>query len=187
MLDRQACERRVYRLAALLTGRRASAVRVIEQVLRAKPNLQSLDSEHMDRLTVLRSREQATATPDLPELDRNIATALADLTSQQREAWVFISVYQLDDRTAAKAMDCSFRAARQHHDLADAQLRTRLGRGVPDAAKRVREAMMQVDVPAFYRDRQRRRRRTKRILLTLAIVAGALIAVAVLLWVASAV
>lgn len=184
MLDREACERRVYRLAALLTGRRDSAVRVIEQVVGVRPDLQTLDSEHMDRLTVLRSREQATGTLDLSEFDGAIAKALAELPTQQREAWIFISVYQLDDRTAAKAMDCSFRAARQHHDSAVDELRKRLGEGLNDGAKRVREAMTKVDVPEFFRARQRRRQRTKRTLVALAIIAGVLIIIAGLAWAA---
>ena len=182
MLDREACERRVYRLAALLTGRQKSAVRVIEQVVGARPDLQSLDSEHLDRLTVLRSREQATGTFQLTGMDSSLAAALAELPSQQREAWVFISVYQLDDRTAAKAMDCSFSAARQHHDMAEATLRRRLGERLGEAAQHVRQAVVRVDVPEFFRAQQRRRQRTRRTLLALAIVAAALAAIAAISW-----
>ena len=57
MLNREACERRVYRLATLLTGNPVAATRVIESVVDAQPDLRRLDNTHMDRLTVLRSRE----------------------------------------------------------------------------------------------------------------------------------
>lgn len=183
MLDRESCERRVYRLAVLLTGRQKSAVAVIEQVVGARPDLQSLDSEHMDRLTVLRSREQAGGALKLPGLDAAVASAIAELPSQQREAWIFISLYQLDDRTAAKAMDCSFRAARQHHDLAVEKLREHLGARLEWAAKSVREAMMRLDVPEFYRARQRTRKKIRRTLLVLAIIAAILTTLVVVLWV----
>src|SRR4051794_40768972 len=57
MLDREGCERRVYRLATLLTGNPIAATQVIAQVVDAQPDLRQLDGAHMDRLTVLRSRE----------------------------------------------------------------------------------------------------------------------------------
>ena len=57
MLDRESCERRVYRLATLLTGNPNAAVKVIKSVVSAQLDLRKLDDSHMDRLTVLRSRE----------------------------------------------------------------------------------------------------------------------------------
>ena len=39
MLDRAACERRVYRLATLLTGNPVAATKVITQVVDAQPDL----------------------------------------------------------------------------------------------------------------------------------------------------
>ena len=66
MLDREACERRVYRLAALLTGNPVAATRVIRAVVGAQPDLRALDDAHMDRLTVLRSYVRYNAY-SLPE------------------------------------------------------------------------------------------------------------------------
>jgi hypothetical protein len=60
MADRESCERRVYRLATLLTGNPKLATGVITAVVDAQPDLRRLDSAHMDRLTVLRSREITT-------------------------------------------------------------------------------------------------------------------------------
>ena len=92
MLDRTACERRVYRLAVLLTGNPISATKVIGQVLDAQPDLRRLDSAHLDRLTVLRSREITPAMLVDESIPRDVAAWLAGLDTQQREAGVFIRV-----------------------------------------------------------------------------------------------
>ena len=62
-MERPSCERRVYRLATLLTGDPVAATRVIESVVSAQPDLRRLDNAHLDRLTILRSREINPATP----------------------------------------------------------------------------------------------------------------------------
>jgi len=182
MVDRQACERRVYRLALLLTGRPKSAATVTEQVVAAQPDLEKLDSTHLDRLTVLRSREQPAGRAELPGLSRDITEALAALPEQQREAVIFTRVYSMDGRTAAKAMDCSYRAVHQHTERAEATLRDTLDEQLDALAKQVRRAVMQVDVPEVYRQRQRRRRRVRRTLIVLAVAAGVLAALAGLSW-----
>lgn len=182
MVDRQACETRVYRLALLLTGLPRSAMTVTEQVVGAQPDLSRLDSAHMDRLTVLRSREQPAGVPNLPGLDQVAAQALADLPEQQREAVVFTRVYGLDDRSAARAMDCSFRAVQQHAQRAEAALLDSMGGQLDVLAGQVREAVMRLDVPEVYRRRLRRRRQLRRALIALLIVAGALALLAGLSW-----
>jgi len=182
MVDRQACERRVYRLALLLTGRRASAIAVTEQVIGAQADLSALDSAHLDRLAVLRSREQTAGRVELPGLEDAIAEAMAELPEQQREAVIFTRVYSMDERTAAKAMDCSYRAVQQHAQRAEATLRDTLDEQLDALAEQVRRAVMQVDVPEVYRQRQRRRRRVRRTLIVLAVAAGVLAALAGLSW-----
>ena len=47
MLDRVSCERRVYRLAVMLTGNPTAATRVISEVVNSQPDLSTLDSAHM--------------------------------------------------------------------------------------------------------------------------------------------
>ncbi|MHC4947432.1 MAG: sigma factor-like helix-turn-helix DNA-binding protein [Planctomycetota bacterium] len=169
MVNREACERRVYRLAALLTGDTGAAVGVIAEVIGAQPDLRRLDTAHLDRLAVLRSR----AVPAGPVADADMppawAGAIAGLPPQGREAWVFARVYGLSSRQAARAMDCSVTATGRHLEQADAAL---AGAGVPpgEAAAALRAWSMRLDVPAFYRAAQRRRRRVRWLWRTLAAV-----------------
>jgi hypothetical protein len=171
MLDRAACERRVYRLATLLTGNPIAAAKVIERVVDAQPDLQNLDSAHMDRLTVLRSREISPAVIANDHVPMEVAEALAGLTDQQREAWVFARVYGLAEREMAKAMDCSVTATQRHLEKAEETMAARLGKGAGGAATSLREYSMSLDVPEFYRARRRRRRRLR--LAAMLILAGA--------------
>jgi hypothetical protein len=158
MLKREACERRVYRLATLLTGDPVAATRVIEAVVDAQPDLRKLDNARMDRLTVLRSREITPATLVAEGVGPRVTTALSRLGFQHREAWVFTRVYQLTPREAARAMDCSVTAMNRHLQMADSAMRGALGDQVTDAAERLLRYTMSLDVPAFYRARKRRRR-----------------------------
>jgi len=164
MRDREACERRVYRLAALLTGNPVAATRVIEAVVGAQPDLRALDNAHMDRLTVLRSREIASARLVGDTLPAAVATSLAALPPQQREAWVLSRVYELLPRETARAMDCSVTATARHLEQADALMGRALGGQTDQAAQALLSYALSLDVPAFYRQRQRRRRRIRLIL-----------------------
>ena len=107
MLNRHACERRVYRFASLLTGNPHAAIGVIESVIDAQPDLRRPDSAHLDRLTVLRSREIRPGRIDDAALGPAVAAALSALSAQQREAWVLRHVYRSPFRETARAMDCS--------------------------------------------------------------------------------
>lgn len=151
----------MYRLATLLTGSPNAATRVIREVVDAKPDLDRLDSAHLDRLTVLRSREIRPARLADERVDPSAASALAALSPQQREAWVFTRVYRLPVRAAAKAMDCSARACAVHLDGAARAIE---GRDVDAdaAAKELLEYSMRLDVPRFYREAQATRRRWRR-------------------------
>ena len=181
MLSREACERRVYRLATLLTGNPVAATRVIEAVVDAQPDLRSLDGAHMDRLTVLRSREIDTAMLADERVRRGIAEVLASLTAQQREAWVFKRVYRLGERETARAMDCSVKATSRHLELADAAMIHSLGQEQRQAAQDLLSFSLALDVPAFFRARQRRRRRL-RLILRLAVAIVIIAALAALAW-----
>ncbi len=178
MLDREACERRVYRLATLLSGDPTAAAGVIESVVGAQPDLTRLDGAHMDRLTVLRSREVKPAMLVSPVVDTQITGALCELSAQQREAWVFRHVYRLEPREAARAMDCSVTATDRHLHSAEAAMRKQLGAKTTEAAELLLHYSMALDVPEFHRARQRRRRRIKLALRWIAIV-GVLAAIIV--------
>ena len=136
----------------------------------------------MDRLTVLRSREikPAVVVDDLVAVP--VAEALASLTAQQREAWVFARVYQLDMREMARAMDCSVTATQRHVEQADIQMRDRLGESAPKASEALRTYSMSIDVPRFYRIDRRRRARTRTALKWMAIGGIAIVLAALALW-----
>ena len=175
MLDRQSCERRVYRLATLLTGNPIAATRVIAQVVDAQPDLRQLDSAHMDRLTVLRSRDIAPATIADERMPIEIAKALASLTPQQREAWVFHHVYRVPDREAARAMDCSVTAMERHLELANQTVMKQLGESAPAAPAALLSYSMSLEVPRFYRRERLSRRHARAALIMLALMGLALL------------
>lgn len=182
MLDRLACERRVYRLAALLTGDPIAATKVIEQVVGSQPDLAQLDSAHMDRLTVLRSREIRTAAMAHDLVPISTAEAVSRLLPQQREAWVIGRVYETPLREMSRAMDCSTTAAERHLLQADVAIRAAIGVDPAIAAKQFLRASLTMDVPAFYRARQVRRRRVRAVLILLVIAGSAVVLAMVAIW-----
>ncbi|MHC5022634.1 MAG: sigma-70 family RNA polymerase sigma factor [Planctomycetota bacterium] len=164
MVDREACERRVYRLATLLTGNPLAATSVIAQVVGAQPDLSRLDSAHLDRLTILRSREIPAAALVSDLVPVSDAATLAGLPFQVREAWVLARVYRLSAREMARAMDCSLTATTRHLDQADAAM----GATGEGAAASILAFSQSLDVPGFYRAEQRRRRRVRQVILPVA-------------------
>jgi len=163
-LDRMSCERRVYRLAVLLTGDRVAAARVIEEVVGAQPDLRSLDGAHLDRLTILRSREVRSSALRDETLPAAIGDALATVAAQQREAWVLTRVYQLGPRELARAMDCSVTASARHLEQADRALVEALGARTDEAAVLLLKLSHALDVPEFYRARMASGRRRRIVL-----------------------
>lgn len=182
MLDRDACERRVYRLATLLTGDPRAAAGVIGRVLDAQPDLSRLDGAHMDRLTVLRSREippRALRSQSVPDA---VSEALAELRPQQREAWVFSRVYQMSGRELARAMDCSITAANLHLNAADESMHRSLGGEESAAAGTLLDYSMSLEVPAFYHAQRSRRKRLRKSVILAIIVLAILLVMAVVAW-----
>ena len=183
MLDRGACERRVYRLATLLTGNPNAATKVIKRVLSAQPDLAELDSAHMDRLTVLRSRELRPAALVSELVAPRLSQALARLPAQQREAWVFARVYATPEREMSRAMDCSVTATQRHLEQAEQALEAQLGPAASEAAPGLLRYSMTLDVPEFYRQQELRRRRIRLSLKLAALAAAAaLLGALILFW-----
>jgi hypothetical protein len=172
MAEREACERRVYRLATLLTGNPVAATTVIGEVVDAQPDLRRLDSAHLDRLTVLRSREIPAATLVDDRVPGSIAAALAALSPQQREAWIFARVYRIDPREMARAMDCSVTATAAHLERAVSEF-ARRGGDPGEAAETLLRYSLELDVPPFHRARMRRRRLQRRVVAAAVILAAA--------------
>jgi hypothetical protein len=182
MLDRASCERRVYRLAVMLTGNPIAATHVISAVVNSQPDLSQLDSAHMDRLTVLRSREIRPAALVHDEVEPRTAEAVSKLTPQQREAWVFGRVYRTPLREMSRAMDCSTTAAERHLLQADIVLRESTGHEPSIAAGQFLKCSLNLDVPEFYRAKQRLRRRIRRTLIWTAIALGTLLLAMLAVW-----
>ena len=172
MPTRAQCQRDVYRLALLLTGSRVSATKVIDAVRKAQPDLRRLDHARLQRLTILRSREQPSSRLEDDRLDPTLATFLAGLDGQAREAWLLIHAFDLEQRRAAKAMDCSITALqlhlkRAHEAMADAKLQSESARGL-------HRLVATAEVPAAYVEKQRRAFRIRRMMIILGIVGGVL-------------
>jgi len=178
--NRDACERRVYRLATLLTGDPVAATRVIEAVVGAQPDVRRIGSARLDRLTVLRSREIEPARITDPAVPPAAARGLADLAGQAREAWVLTHTYRLGLRETSRAMDCSTTATRRHLEQAEQALAAVLGDAVETARERLRAYSMSLSIPEFYRARRRRRRQARRLLAALVLAA----IIALVMWAA---
>jgi hypothetical protein len=151
-------------------------MRITGEVLDAQPDLRRLDSAHLDRLTVLRSREAGAGILAGRGVPAPGAAVLAGLRPQQREAWVFARVYGLGLRDAACAMDCSLTALQRHLDLADEAFARALGtRGAAESAELWRRYSLGLAVPEFFRLARRRRVRRRKLfaLLSIAILLGA--------------
>lgn len=176
VLDREACERRAYRLAVLLTGHRLAATRVIDAVTDAQPRPERLDGVRLDRLTVLHARELEPAMLVDAGLPPRAAAALADLPEQAREAWVLRRVFLEEERDAARAMDCSRSAHARHLEAADAALGA-------EAARAFREWIVRIAVPSHFHQHRRVRRIVRRhgrrlLLVAVVVLAGAALVVA---------
>lgn len=182
MLDRESCERRVYRLAVLLTGDSQAAVKVISQVLDSQPDLRSLDGAHMDRVTVLRCREIKTVAMHDPGVPAEVAEALSQLPPQQREAWVFGRVYRIEPREMARAMDCSTTALTMHLEQADAAMVRWLGHEAPRAGEQVLRYSLTVEVPRVYRHARIRDEKVRLVVLRAGIIAAVLAFIVGAVW-----
>ncbi len=176
MSSREECERHVYRLALLLTGSQKAATRVIRAVRKAQPDLRRLDRAHLERLTILRSREQRSAGMQVPGLDQNLAAFLGGLDRQPREAWILVHAFGLDQRPAAKAMDCSVTALQLHLDRAHEVMAT--AKLPADAPQQLAESVKHAQLPQFYLEQRRRSMRIRRTAVILGIVLAILGAIA---------
>lgn len=133
---RHALERRIWRLAFLLTGDPAGAAALVDRILKAQPRPESLDPAHLDRLVIQQAREmdRAKAAPaqvapgsGLEPAAQEALTAALSMPHQPLEAWVLARVDELDELRMSRAMDCSKTAARNHLGAGDEQMRAKLG------------------------------------------------------------
>jgi hypothetical protein len=171
---RDAYERRVWRLAYLLTGNAAGAALLADRIRRDQPNLEQLEPARLDRVVIQHARElhaltrrrhaPAAAQPALredPEFRSALNSVLA-LPEQPREAWVLARVDQVDELHMSRAMDCSRTAARNHLASADHLMSAASAAPPADTAARIRAFADSLDpAPIIAAHRVERRRRFK--------------------------
>ncbi|MFM9996649.1 MAG: hypothetical protein ACKVU4_12725 [Phycisphaerales bacterium] len=176
----RAVERRIWRLAFLLTADPDRAAALIDDVLDSGPDPATLEPARLDRLIVLRSREgagaagAATPTPVAGmsgEAARTLRAALK-LPPQPLEAWVLARVDELDDLHVSRAMDCSRTAAGHHLEAADAAMRRSLADGFDAGLAALRAFADALDLgPIIAHHRAlARRRRTRGSLIVIGVV-----------------
>jgi hypothetical protein len=134
---RAAIERRVWRLAYLITGDAAGAARLADRIFRARVDLDALDAARLDRVIIQQAREirpPRRTTPDAaaqalrPEGDAaELLATVRQIPEQPREAWVLARVDNLDELHISRAMDCSKTAARNHLHAAEEKVLARYG------------------------------------------------------------
>jgi DNA-directed RNA polymerase specialized sigma24 family protein len=135
---RAAIERRVWRLAYLITGDAAGAARLADRIFRARIDLESLDAARLDRVIIQQARELRPARRrpiDLGSADAvrptgdaaELLTTVRQIPEQPREAWVLARLDNLDELHVSRAMDCSKTAARNHLHAAEEQVLARYG------------------------------------------------------------
>lgn len=187
--QRAALERRIWRLAHLLTGDEAGAAGLVDRVLDAQASPESLDWARLDRLVIQQAREMAAGTKgarpaaapagqgDLAH--RTLATAL-EMERQPLEAWVLSRIDELDELRMARAMDCSRTALRNHLAAGDEHMRAKLGEGAPAAVAALKKYADSLDPgPIIARHRRKRRKqRNRRMVVVIGIVAIVVMGVA---------
>lgn len=173
----RAVERRIWRLAFLLTGDPDRAATLIDDVLGTGSDPATLEPARLDRLIVLRSRESTkaagapTPTPVAgmpPEAARTLGAALK-LPPQPLEAWVLARVDELDALHMSRAMDCSKTAAGHHLEAADEAMRKALADRFDAGLAALRAFADSLDlgpIIAHHRARVRRRRQRRTLIVT---------------------
>ena len=170
----EAYRRRVWRLAYLLVGDEAAAGELFNRVMRDRKVIESVEPERLDRLILMRVREQNGSLKTRFELDPHVAV-LYGLPSGSREAWLLTHVEDMDELSAAKAMDCSKKALAQHLTRAEEELRRELGENVADLAALIRQRGEAIDpVPVIRAWAQKRRRVRLRWMFVVGVVLGML-------------
>ena len=174
----EATEDRMYRLALLLLGDHRLALDVLADVTRDQPSPHELDASRLDRLVILRCREESCHTLSIDGVPEMYATCLASLPSQSREAWILARIDQSDDRRMARSMDCSRSATERHLTIADAAFGQHSETAAHAFAEATRGLGLPDDVRLIRRLRRARRRRIRwalRIALVIVLTAAAIL------------
>lgn len=159
---RGALERRVWRLAFLLSGDESGAAALVDRVLRARGGAASLEPARLDRLIIQHARSLAARTPaDESDLAQVALRAARSLSEQPREAWILSRVDGVDELWMGRAMDCSRTAARMHLATADDFMKSRLGArhdAAVEALRRFADGLDPGPIIAAHREMVKKRR-----------------------------
>ena len=184
--QREVYERRIWRLAYLLTGNAPGAARLADRVLRDQPRIERLEPARLDRTVIQHARDlprtTSEAIPDLPAPQGEAAEALRavlSLPEQPREAWVLARVDELEDLHVSRAMDCSKTASRNHLNAADAQMASRFAGDALRPARALRAFADSLDPGRIIRA-HRQERRTRAVRRAAVVASVALVALLVL-------
>jgi hypothetical protein len=172
--QREAFERRVWRLALLLTGDADGASKTLTAVARTARDLARIDAVRLDHLAVLHSREvmaqkrrRRAGADDVPLPEGPAARtlgALMEMKPQAREAWVLTRIDELDEIHVARAMDASKTASANFYGAADTLIRERLDDDADAGVQALREWATSFDPDPWlliHRERVKRWRRIK--------------------------
>lgn len=123
-----ALQRRVIRLALLLTADPSRAADALSLILAANPDIRRIAESRIDRMVIQHARGELAGPapanqPDitldhiltLSDPARRLWDAAARLEQQPREAWILRDLEQMDEIPTARAMDCSRTAIETVH------------------------------------------------------------------------
>jgi hypothetical protein len=169
---RAAVERRIWRLAFLLTGDAASAAVLADRIVRGQPELLTLEPARLDRAIIQHARElparrarvQRYPEQDQPRPEGDAAETLASLLAlpgQPREAWILARLDQVDELHMSRAMDCSRSAARNHLHAAEERMHARFGPRVQPMIESLRRFADSLDPGRILSVHRARRRKAR--------------------------
>lgn len=175
--QRAALERRVWRLAFLLTGDGAGAAVLVDRVLDAQEDPASLEPARLDRLVIQQARGLARVQRAKAEITdagaRRALEAALSLEHQPLEAWVLARVDDVDDLWLGRAMDCSKSAARNHLNAAEERMKAVLGAGYGADVAALKRFADGLDAgPIIASERAARRKRAWRRRIAIGVVVG---------------
>ena len=109
---RPGLERRIWRLAFLLSGDREGAAALVDRILNAQSKPEALEPARLDRLVIQQARGLLRPMHDRLDRDTSDLAALAlqtarSISEQPREAWILSRIDGVDELWMSRAMDCS--------------------------------------------------------------------------------
>lgn len=190
-MDREeALQRRVIRLALLLTAEPSRAADALAIILSTNPDILRIGESRIDRMIIQHARGElapkTASVTDIPlqtvvslsEPARRLWNASRTLDTQPREAWILRDLEEMDEIPTARAMDCSRTAIESvHRPAALNTLRQALPEDYDTALDDLRAALERLDPdPMLVRARAARDRTLRRRRITTVILIGVLLA-----------